>query len=543
MTDLEFATAISPQIGDLYAQAKAYRTLAPRASLVLTRSVGAECCDRIAEINSRALSKRETIDSRIKELRDLRLINEPVRQLLHAIRVNGNQGAHPESSRIAQERLPDIALVALEDCRSLFYWLWKIARPGEAPPLVEVSEDDPGLRQQMCQRAALDGDAEAQHMLWQIMTDKAKAIYTKTRAEAIKNNYGVIGGGEYAKAAEHAAFWSKQAAESGYAPAMYQRGIFLAVNEDKNESAKGVEMVRSAADLGERDSIAYIGYMHARGDMGFELDYVKARALLETVGSHPIALTELARIHLEGLGVTQNEAKAFELNVLAAEAGFAEGQFAAFHMMVCGQGGPVNDEGSLKWLRMAADQGHLRALITLARILRFKRAKNAPGAASFEDIRLLILRAMPDLNEVKLEMIELLLERGHPDDVLNAGTLLQQCYQIALDERSDEVTRMCLEAAPTVVKELELAILKIEFAPNVPEHTKCIARWVGKLFDKRGFPLAGNIPPEPTILDSAGDGIPFNDDKLLRLGQLMAEKGEIADLVRESTKEKLVENQ
>ena len=70
---------------------------------------------------------------------------------------------------------------------------------------------------------------------------------------------------------------------------MYQQGIFLAVNEDKNESAKGVEMVRSAADLGERDSIAYIGYMHARGDMGFELDYVKARALLETVGSQPPA--------------------------------------------------------------------------------------------------------------------------------------------------------------------------------------------------------------------------------------------------------------
>ena len=37
MTDLEFATAISPQIGDLYAQAKADRTLAPRASLCQQR--------------------------------------------------------------------------------------------------------------------------------------------------------------------------------------------------------------------------------------------------------------------------------------------------------------------------------------------------------------------------------------------------------------------------------------------------------------------------------------------------------------------------
>lgn len=501
MNDLEFATAISPQIGDFYAQAKAYRTLAPGASLVLARSVGAECCDLIAELNSRVLKRRETIDSRIKELTDLGLIDGTARQLLHAIRVNGNQGAHPESSKLATERLPDIALVALQDCRSLFKWLWRIARPGEDVPSVEVSDDDPGLRQQMCQRAALDGDAEAQHMLWKIMNSKAAAIYSRTRDEAVANNGGMIGGPEFAKAVEHASFWSKQAAESRYPPAMHQRGVVLAASDDKDDSAKGVVMVRAAADLGEPDSMALMGCWHARGDMGLELNYVKARALFETVGSHPIALAELGRLYLEGLGVERDERKAFELTLQSADAGFADGQFAAFEMMARGQGCLVDENGSLKWLRLAADQGHLRALITLARILRLHRRAGSPDAASFEEIEELVRRAMPDLNEVTLEMVELLLERGRAGDVVNAASLLQQCYQTAVEEGHEAVARMCVEAAPRVMEKLELSILKIEFSPNIDEYTKRKVRWVAQLFDERGLPRTKGIPPEPSVLD------------------------------------------
>jgi TPR repeat protein len=517
MTDLEFATAISPQIGDFYAQSKAYRTLAPRSSLVLARSVGAECCDLIAELDSRVLKRRETIDSRIRELKDLGLIDGAAKQLLDAIRVNGNQGAHPESSMLAEERLPSMALVALQNCRSLFERLWPMVRPGEVLPVVEVSNDDPGVRQQMCQRATLEDDAEAQHLLWRVMKDKAAAIYAKTRAEAVANNGGMIGGAEFEKAVEHAAFWSKQAADSGYPPAMHQRGVVLAAKDDKGESAQGVAMVRAAADLGEPDSMALIGSWHAWGDMGFELDYAKARGLFEAVGSHPIALAELGRLYLEGLGIERDEAKAFDFTLQSAEAGFADGQFAAFNMMIRGQGGPVNDEGSLKWLRLAADQGHLKALIALARILRMQRNDGLPGAASFDEIAELLRRGMPDLNEMKLEMVELLLERGNSGDVVNAASLLHQCYQIAVEDGHEEVANMCVAAAPRVTKHLELAILAFEYAPDVPKRDKVRTRRVAHLFDEHGHPRIEGFPREPTDADEPE---PFDAVKMARFKEL-----------------------
>lgn len=520
MNDLQFATAISPQIGDFYAQAKAYRTLVPGGSLVFTRSVGAECCDLIAELNSCVLKRRETIDSRITELSYLGLIDGTAKHLLHSIRVAGNQGAHPEDSKVATERLPEMALVALENCRNLFKWLWRIARPGEEIPHVEVSDDDPGLRQQMCQRAALDGDAEAQHMLWKIMNSKAAAIYSRTRNEAIANNGGMIGGPEFAKAVEHSSFWSKQAAESRYPPAMYQRGIELARNDDKDVSAKGVVMVRAAADLGEPDSMALVGCWHARGQMGLELNYGKARALFEAVGSHPIALAELGRLYLEGLGVDRDEGKALELTLQSADAGFADGQFAAFKMIASGQGCLVDENGSLKWLRLAADQGHLKALITLARILRMHRRAGSPDAGSFEEIDELIRRAMPDLNEVKLEMVELLLERGSASDVVNAASLLQQCYQTAVEEGSEAVAHMCVEIAPRINEKLELSILKIEFNPSVDEYTKRRVRWVAQLFDERGLPRSESILPEPSMLDRFESDVTFDRVKLNRFIEL-----------------------
>lgn len=78
----------------------------------MARSVGAECCDLIAERASRVPKRRER-------------------------------------------------MVVLRDCRNLFKWLWPLVRAGEAMPPIMVSDDDQGLRQQMCHRAAIDDDPKA----------------------------------------------------------------------------------------------------------------------------------------------------------------------------------------------------------------------------------------------------------------------------------------------------------------------------------------------------------------------------------------------
>jgi hypothetical protein len=186
----------------------------------------------------------------------------------------------------------------------------------------------------------------------------------------------------------------------------------------------------------------------------------------------------------------------------------------------------------LKWLRLAADQGHLRALITLSRILRLHRRVGSPDAASFEEIEELIRRAMPDLNEVTLEMVELLLERGNAGDVVNAASLLQQCYQTAVEEGGEAVARMCIEAAPRVIEKLELSILKIEFTQGIDEHTKRKVRWVAQLFDERGLPRAEGIPPEPSVLDKAETAATFDRAKLNRFIELLGLTGNLRSLVK-----------
>lgn len=305
---------------------------------------------------------------------------------------------------------------------------------------------------------------------------------------------------------------------------MHQHGLVLSTNDDKAIADKGLAFVRAAAENGVEDSIALMGSWHAYGAMGFTRDYSKARTLFESVGTHPVALSELGRFHRDGLGVERDESKAFHLTLRSAEAGFAEGQFAAFLMMAGGVGCEKDEPGSLKWLRLAADQGHLRAVLTLANILRMERRAGLPGAASFEEVEQLIRSAMPDMNEVKLQMVALLLERGLPVDVVNAAMMLQKCYEVALEDGHAQVANACLAAAPSVVNELELAILTIELAPNFPEHTKRMARWAGKLYDNGGRSRAGDAPPAPDEENTFEPPVPFDATKLSRFIQLVAKK-------------------
>lgn len=524
MTDLDFATAISPQIGEFYATAKARRTIAPRDSLVWARSVGIECCDLIAERASMVLDRHLSGDERAAKLLALGLVDDKAKRLLDEIRRNGNQGAHPEKSEWAEHRLPKLAENTIKECLSLFKWMWARLHPQEPLPHFEMSQDDPGARQQICQRAALDGDAEAQHLMWQIMADKASGIYYQTRAVALENKGGVIGGPEHAKAVEHAEFWSKQAAEAGHPPAMHQHGLVLSTKEDKAEWERGVAFVRAAASKGEPDSIALIGCWQAYGIMGFELDYQKARSLFESLGSHPIALAQLGRLHLQGLGVERDEAMALRLTLQSAEAGFAEGQFEAFCMMARGQGCPADEPGAMKWLRLAADQGHLKALMTLARHLRKRRAAGDPNAASFEEIETLILQAMPDTNEAKLDMAQLFMDRGLPWDVVNAGSLLHLCRQAAIEENRSDVESACLALAPRVAKELELAVLTVGMAPNFSDHAKRLSTAVGLLYDERGFRTfdKGRAVPSAESMEDAH--IAFGAKQLGRMVELILQK-------------------
>jgi len=172
------------------------------------------------------------------------------------------------------------------------------------------------------------------------------------------------GGLGVARNMDDAAFWYKQAAESGDASAQFKYGLMLLEGRYvEPDRAKAEELMKKAADAGN----AFAQFNHAQilvsekpGDAGiFEALPYFEKAAEQGVADAQYALAQIYR-NTDGIP-DEKRARARELMEKAARAGFDTAQLDYAIWLIDGVGGPKDYENGFRWMQVAATRGNVVA--------------------------------------------------------------------------------------------------------------------------------------------------------------------------------------
>lgn len=164
---------------------------------------------------------------------------------------------------------------------------------------------------------------------------------------------------------DSALYWFEQAAEGGIAYAQYNLGVIYhqGIHVERNESeaekwyimAAHQDMVDAQFALG----MLYYGDDCSTYGCANSIPWIEAAA----EQGHNGARNLLGNIYLSGEeGMTIDYQKALKWYRLAAKDGFAEAQFNLGWMYYYGRGVTKNNSIAVMWLKMAADQGNVKAM-------------------------------------------------------------------------------------------------------------------------------------------------------------------------------------
>lgn len=481
MNDIDFAFLISEAVGTAYKSAQSHCHALPRHALVELRSLARLCSDDLSA-RARIEQPERNLERRIETLFERGAIDRVALSLLHELRRKGNMGAHPEDFPGSAQQFPTAAASALVTARALLAWMYRNYHDGAAPPDFELAPVDDGIMRALCYRAVMEADAEAEHTLGKMMSDRAIGILQDSKARAIASGGGTIGGKDFDHALGKALFWLRNAADAGHPQAMTDYGKALASKADGAEKmALGEHYILRAALLGNTDAEAYVGHCHLVGSRLLQVDFAQARIYLERAAEHdhPSALSDLGTMLYQGLGVPRDRSQAALLVLRAARLGFPHAQFNAFVLLSNGDGVEQDQGAALTWLRKSSEQGHPEARLALATLMRSGQI----GQFGFDEIEATLLGALADRNAVRLELAALYLEpHSDPEYVARAAILLQQCYEMALAEGDAVLAAKCQAASPPAIKALLAAL------PRMNAKTLQGALYISQFFDEHFLP-------------------------------------------------------
>jgi TPR repeat protein len=189
--------------------------------------------------------------------------------------------------------------------------------------------------------------------------------------------------------AEEARTWFRRAAEQRHAEAQHSLGLMYrdgqGVPQDYQEALK---WFRLAAEQGYAQTQFVLGQMY-HGIQGVAQDYPEAVKWYRKAAEQGIAQAQLmlGQMYYGGQGVIQDYQEAMKWYRLAAEQGMAQAQYNLGAMYATRQGipqeygqnipqgyGQINTQEyqeGVKWLRLAAKQGHVMAQSMLVLIYRY----------------------------------------------------------------------------------------------------------------------------------------------------------------------------
>lgn len=232
---------------------------------------------------------------------------------------------------------------------------------------------------------------------------------------------------------------------------------------------------------GNIDAMAYIGAELMHGSDFSEIDYVGARSYLQQAAEHdhPGALFNLGNIYYQGLGVPADANRAYSLALRAARAGYPLAQYNVAVLLTNGDGVPQDHAAAHDWMNKANAEGLPQARLAIARAMRSGQL----ASGGFDEIEALLKSILAESNAARFELAMLYLEpKASPQHLINAASLLQECYEIAFEKKDTLLEHASRAASPAAVKSMVGAMQSMDGAQ---QESVIITRF---LFDERSYP-------------------------------------------------------
>ncbi|AVT47473.1 DUF4145 domain-containing protein [Shewanella baltica] len=439
--DSKFIQDFSASLSDDYLKAKSYVQDVPTQSLLHIRSFTHKLTDLLGQDKQIAFSSPNLYD-RIEQLNQQRVIDVKTTRALHRLRADGNRGAHPEKYHLTQAQLLALAQKSIKDVLALVEHLYPKVK-GQVAPDYRYEASDAMTAKDLCYRAVMEDDAEAQYLVG--ISFKTKALILKeqeqqqdqefvTSAEATSNPEpsGVSPLTSHISAADsfaRAAYWFALAAPK-HMEALHEHGVALIHGyQGVPEVAKGEQLIATAAEAGVVNAMALLGYFYLVGSESFRPDSKLALQYLQRAaeGEQTEAMANLGVLYYQ----QKNLAQAYHFISKAAQAGYPHAQYHLALMLANGDGCTRDMIASEYWMAEAAEQGQLDAMLTRAQ--HMLNDDNAFGSdlTQAEDYLRQVIKyghSVPAMIELSMALADGMLGRI---DVVGAAALLKLARQHA----------------------------------------------------------------------------------------------------------------
>lgn len=445
--DSEFIQDFSASLSDDYLKAKSYVQDVPTQSLLHIRSFTHKLTELLGQDKQIAFSSPNLYD-RIEQLNQQRVIDVKTTRALHRLRADGNRGAHPEKYHLTQAQLLALAQKSIKDVLALVEHLYPKVK-GQAAPDYRYEASDTLTAKDLCYRAVMEDDAEAQYLVG--ISFKTKALILKeqeqqqdqefvTSAEATANPEpsGVLPLTSHISAADsfaRAAYWFALAAPK-HMEALHEHGVALIHGyQGVPEVAKGEQLIATAAEAGVVNAMALLGYFYLVGSESFRPDSQLALQYLQRAaeGEQTEAMANLGVLYYQ----QKNLAQAYHFISKAAQAGYPHAQYHLALMLANGDGCTRDMIASEYWMAEAAEQGQLDAMLTRAQhMLNDDNAFGSDLTQAEEYLRQVIKygHSVPAMIELSMALADGILGRV---DVVGAAALLKLARQHANKKEAD----------------------------------------------------------------------------------------------------------
>lgn len=420
LTDKEFVSQFSPDLGEDYASAKSYVRDIPTQALVFVRSFTHKLVEHIA--SNKITFKSPNLYDRIEQLNQLRLVNVTIIRNLHKLRVDGNKGAHPEKFHLTQHQLVALSEKAILQVLALIGALYPVLRHQEAPKFRFVEFDSLAGRD-LCYRALMLDDHQAQYLV--AMSLKAQALMADDIASKETSQ-------QASKLFKQAGYWFEQAASYNN-DALFEHGVSLLHGyTGVADVSQGEQLIAKAAHAGVIDAKALLGYFYLVGSHEFAQDTALAKKWLsEAANAENIeAMANLGVLYYQ---LDELETAFFWVKQ-AATSGYPQSQYNLALMYINGEGCDASMKQSEFWYHEAANQGQVDAMLFLAKAILHQTSPTKAQLALAETYLNKAILYGNNLNamlELSVALVDGVLERI---DVVYAAELLVKAKLIANEE-------------------------------------------------------------------------------------------------------------
>ncbi|ABV34863.1 Sel1 domain protein repeat-containing protein [Shewanella sediminis HAW-EB3] len=363
LTDVEFVTQFSTELGHDYGVAKSYVRDVPTQALLQIRSFTHKLTELLAK------PKRITFDSpnlydRIEMLNRKRVINVRTTRALHKLRGDGNRGAHPEKYHLTSEQLLELSEKSIEKLLSLVASLFTQVTTNPLPEY-RFEAFDSFAGRDLCYRAVMESDPQAQYLVG--MSLKTKALMQREQEQALAEPEEEQGSppDKFSDSTfKKAEYWFTQAADSNM-DALYESGVALIHGySGKVDIAAGEQVIAAAAEANVANAMALLGYFHLVGGESIKLDSDKALHYLQLAADleQSEAIANLGVLFYQRGDLE----KAKHFIAKAAQAGFPHAQYHLALMLARGEGCDADSIAGEQWMAEAAEQGQVDAMLARA---------------------------------------------------------------------------------------------------------------------------------------------------------------------------------